>query len=109
MRLNRVLLASVVPLLLLVRAQAQDYDRALRGDRAAFDRPSAWIYDALSAGIKAARQTGKPLLVVFRCIPCKACQKFDDDVARRDPIIRDLLDEFVCVRIPEANTLDLAH
>ena len=51
----------------------------------------------------------QPLMVVFRCIPCEACQKFDDDVARRDPIIRDLLDEFVCVRIVQANTIDLAH
>ena len=71
-------------------------------------RPT-WIYDDLSKGIQVARQTRKPLLVVFRCIPCKACQKFDDDVARRDPVIRDLLDEFVCVRIPEANTIDLTH
>ena len=28
-------------------------------------------------------------------------------MARRDPIIRDLLDEFVCVRIVQANTIDL--
>src|SRR5206468_3298475 len=49
------------------------------------------------------------MLVVFRCIPCQACQEFDDDVARRDPIIRDLLDEFVCVRIVQANTIDLTR
>ena len=30
-------------------------------------------------------------------------------MARRDPIIRDLLDEFVCVRIVQANTIDLTH
>jgi hypothetical protein len=48
-------------------------------------------------------------MVVFRCIPCEACQEFDDDVARRDPIIRDLLDQFVCVRIVQANTIDLTR
>jgi hypothetical protein len=48
-------------------------------------------------------------MVVFRCIPCEACQKFDDDVARRDPVIRDLLDQFICVRIIQANAIDLAH
>ena len=30
-------------------------------------------------------------------------------MARRDPIIRDLLDEFVCVRIVQANTIDLTR
>src|SRR5438309_1493472 len=58
---------------------------------------------------RAAKAANKPLLVVFRCIPCEACQEFDDDVARRDPIIRDLLDEFVCVRIVQANTIDLTR
>ena len=56
-----------------------------------------------------AKETHKPLMVVFRCIPCEACQEFDDDVARRDPVIRDLLDKFICVRIVQANTMDLSH
>ena len=68
-----------------------------------------WIYNDLGEGVRAARAAGKPLLVVFRCIPCEACQEFDDDVARRDPIIRELLDEFVCVRIVQANTIDLTR
>jgi hypothetical protein len=28
-----------------------------------------WIYDDLDQGYKTARQTGKPLLVSFRCVP----------------------------------------
>lgn len=28
-----------------------------------------WIYDDLEAGYARARQTGKPLLVSFRCVP----------------------------------------
>ena len=104
-------LFPIVAVLILTadRSSAQDLDLQLRNDRAAFNRSSAWIYDDLASGIAVARQSHKPLLVVLRCIPCRACQKFDDDVARRDPKIRDLLDEFVCIRVPQANNLDLTH
>ena len=92
-------------------AAAQDSarDTKVRNDRKAFEGSKDWIYNDLAEGIRVARETHKPLMVVFRCIPCEACQEFDDDVARRDPIIRDLLDEFVCVRIVQANAMDLAH
>jgi serine protease Do len=88
---------------------AQDRDTKVRGDRKEFGTSKDWIYNDLAGGVVAAKESGKPLLVVFRCIPCEACQEFDDDVARRDPIIRDLLDQFVCVRIVQANTIDLTH
>jgi serine protease Do len=29
----------------------------------------AWVYDDLAAGIAEAGRTGKPLLVVLRCVP----------------------------------------
>lgn len=92
-----------------VLAQGPDRDAKVRNDRQAFRRSRDWIYNDLAEGIRVARQANKPLMVVFRCIPCEACQEFDDDVARRDPIIRDLLDKFVCVRIVQANAMDLAH
>jgi serine protease Do len=88
---------------------AQDRDTKVRNDRKAFGASRDWIYNDLGEGVRAAQESNKPLLVVFRCIPCEACQEFDDDVARRDPIIRDLLDQFVCVRIVQANTIDLTH
>lgn len=101
------------PLALLVFAAspiaAQDRDTKVRADRKAFQDSTDWIYNNLADGLKVARNEDKPVMVVFRCIPCEACQKFDDDVARRDPVIRDLLDRFVCVRIVQANTIDLAH
>jgi hypothetical protein len=90
-------------------AQNTPRDIKVRNDRNAFQDSKDWIYNDLAGGIRAARETGKPLMVVFRCIPCEACQEFDDDVARRDPIIRDLLDRFVCVRIVQANAMDLDH
>lgn len=88
---------------------AQDRDTKVRKDRDAFAGSIDWIYNNLDEGIRAAKASGKPLFVVFRCIPCEACQKFDDDVARRDPIIRDLLDQVVCVRIVQANAIDLTR
>lgn len=88
---------------------AQDRDTKVRNDRDAFQESLDWIYNDLGKGIAAAKAEGKPLMVVFRCIPCKACQKFDDDVARRDPIIRNLLDRFVCARIVQANNIDLTR
>jgi hypothetical protein len=88
---------------------AQDRDTKVRADRSQFGSGAGWIYNNLDEGIRAARAANKPMLVIFRCIPCEACQEFDDDVARRDPIIRDMLDEFVCVRIVQANVMDLTH
>ena len=35
------------------------------------------------------------------------CQSFDEQVVRRDPKVQKLLDQFVCVRIVQANGLDL--
>lgn len=104
------ILPSLLGLILLSSPlAAQDRDVRVRNDRKAFGASNDWIYNDLAGGVRAAKESGKPLLVVFRCIPCEACQEFDDDVARRDPIIRDLLDEFVCVRIVQANTIDLTH
>lgn len=88
---------------------AQDRDTKVRNDRRTFQGSKDWVYNDLDAGIKLARESNKPMLIIFRCIPCEACQEFDDDVARRDPIIRDLMDQFVCVRIVQANAIDLTH
>jgi hypothetical protein len=90
-------------------APAQDRDAKVRNDRQTFLGVESWVYNDLDEGLRVAIATDRPVMVVFRCIPCEACQKFDDDVARRDQIIRDLLDRFVCVRIVQANALDLNH
>ncbi len=87
----------------------QDRDTKVRNDKKAFQGKDDWIYNDLETAIRVAKAANKPLMVVFRCIPCEACQEFDDDVARRDAIIRDLLDEYVCVRIVQANTIDLTR
>jgi hypothetical protein len=109
MRASLLLLLAGLLALAVGPASAQDRNAKVRNDRALFESSPDWIYNDLSAGIRTARSTGKPMLVVFRCIPCEACHDFDDEVARRDPIIRDLMDKFVCVRIVQANALDLSH
>ena len=65
-----------------VTAQNTPRDTKVRNDRKAFQDSRDWIYNDLAGGIRAARESHKPLMVVFRCIPCEACQEFDDDVAR---------------------------
>src|SRR5258707_729896 len=43
-----------------------------------------------------------------RCIPCEACAQLDSRIVERDPVVSKLLDQFVCVRIVQANGLDLS-
>jgi serine protease Do len=107
--MRTVLLVLGLVIVMAGRLPAQDRDTKVRNDRKTFQESTGWIYNDLNEGIRAAKASGKPLFVVLRCIPCEACQEFDDDVARRDPIIRDMLDRYACVRIVQANALDLTH
>lgn len=108
----RSLLLTLTLGILIVSTQpsfAQDRETKVRNDRKTFETSKDWVYNNLDEGRRIAKESGKPMFVIFRCIPCEACQEFDDDVASRDPIIRDLMDKFVCVRIVQANTIDLSH
>lgn len=100
---------AVTAAVVTVAAVAQDKREAkVRADREKVVAAGKWIYDDLPKGIAQARETGKPLLVVLRCIPCEACAKLDEDVVDRDPAVQALLDRFVCVRVPRTNGLDLS-
>lgn len=88
--------------------RAQDRAERVRNDLRDFLARGLWIYNDLEKGFSEARKSGKPLLVVLRCIPCEACRGFDEQVAELDPRIRPLLDKFVRVRIPQTNHLDLS-
>ncbi len=90
------------------RLAAQERERKVRNDRQAVETDGFWIYNDLPAGFAEAKKSGKPLLVVIRCIPCEACAQLDARVVARDPQVRRLLDQFVCVRIVHANGLDLS-
>lgn len=71
---------------------------------APFDSVS-WRSDFLAA-TNEAKQTGAPLLVTFRCLPCKQCAAFDKNVLEGSTRLTPLLRQFVTVRITDAAQLD---
>jgi type II secretory pathway component PulC len=86
----------------------QTREEKVRADRQKFEADPLWIYNDLAKGFDIAKKSGKPMFVVFRCLPCEQCVKLDDDIVNQDERIRPLLDKFTCVRVVSANGLDLA-
>jgi hypothetical protein len=84
----------------------KDREAAVRNDRAAMEKNGRWIYNDYQRGFAEAKRTGKPLLVVLRCVPCLACAGIDAQVLE-EADLAPLLDQFVCVRVINANALDL--
>ena len=80
--------------------------KAILDDRSNLKADARWVYNDLESGFKLAKETGKPMLVVLRCVPCKACTGMDESVLRAKDL-QPMLDQFVCVRVVNANTLDL--
>lgn len=81
----------------------------LRTALADIDLKGDWKYHDLAAGIAEAKATGKPLMVVYRCVPCVMCRSLDGVVRRReDPKMAELMDQFVCVRMVQAWDMDLS-
>jgi len=48
---------------------AEDRRARVLNDRSEFANRQEWIYNDLQKGFAEAKSTGKPLLVVFRCVP----------------------------------------
>jgi len=84
----------------------KDREGAVRNDRAALEKNERWIYNDYERGFAEAKRSGKPLLVVVRCVPCLACAGIDAQVLE-EAGLAPLLDQFVCVRLINANALDL--
>ena len=72
------------------------------------ENDARWIYNDFERGFAEAKKTGKPLLVVLRCVPCLSCVGLDAEVLK-EPSLAPLLDQFVCVRVINANALDLSR
>ncbi|HLX64571.1 MAG TPA: thioredoxin family protein [Planctomycetota bacterium] len=85
----------------------KDREGAVRGDRENMLKDLRWKYNDVEHGFEEAKQTGKPLLVVLRCVPCKACMGIDASILNSKELAP-LLDQFVCVRVINANALDLS-
>ncbi|OYP35998.1 Trx7/PDZ domain-containing (seleno)protein [Rhodopirellula sp. MGV] len=86
---------------------ANDREQAVRSDKQRVEAEGFWMYNDIPVAIEKARQTGKPIVVVLRCLPCEECVKLDDELVDNDPVIRPLLEQFVCVRQVGTNGLDL--
>lgn len=65
-----------------------------------------WMED-LGAAREQARREGRPLFVTLRCLPCKQCLSFDQEVMAGGEVLDPLLAHFVTVRITDASTLNL--
>jgi serine protease Do len=86
----------------------KDRKAAVLNDRAAMENDPRWIYNDWQKGLAEAKRTGKPLLVTLRCVPCLACAGIDARVLMQNLELGSLLDQFVCVRVINANALDLS-
>lgn len=82
-------------------------EEKVRADRKRVEAEGLWLYNDLDGAYAQARATGKPILVVLRCLPCEECVKLDDQLVDNDPVIKPLLQQFVCVRVVGTNGLDL--
>lgn len=102
---------TFLPFLLLTNLSfaetVKDREGAVRNDKATLEVDTRWNYNDIDAGFRLAKTTGKPLLVVLRCVPCVSCAGIDASVLQEQELIP-LLDQFVCVRVINANALDLA-
>lgn len=66
--------------------------------------------DDIEDALREAKKTGRPLLVTFRCLPCKQCSEFDATVleATNNPADK-LLRQFITVRVTTMAKLDLRY
>jgi hypothetical protein len=67
MRLN--LIAGSVLLVGMAATTAQELSKQDLRKKLKDDVHASWIYDDLPAATAAAKQSGKPILAVFRCVP----------------------------------------
>ncbi len=92
----------------LALAEPQDKDKIREGLKDT-ELKGSWIYDDLDAGLTEAKKSGKPMMVVLRCVPCVTFKGFDKQVAsREDADLAALMEKFICVRIVQGYGLDLS-
>lgn len=103
----------LVPLLLsasLAHAESvKDREGAVRQDKAKHETGDRWNYNDVEGAFAEAARSAKPVMLVLRCVPCLACMGLDTGVLTEGAGLKPLLDQFVCIRLINANTLDLVR
>jgi type II secretory pathway component PulC len=100
-------MTTMCGLLLAGTASAQTREEKVRNDKKKVEAAGFWIYNDLPKGFEEAKKTGKPMVVVLRCLPCEECVKLDDELIDADQQIKPLIEQFVRVRVVGTNGLDL--
>ena len=85
----------------------KDREGAVRQDKAKLQSSDRWHYNNVEGAFAEAQKSGKPVMLVLRCVPCLACMGLDTGVLTEGEAIKPLLDQFVCVRLINANAIDL--
>lgn len=62
--------------------------------------------DNFDLALAEAKGSGQPLLVTWRCLPCKQCAEFDKEILDGSESLNPLLRRFVTVRLTDAAELD---
>lgn len=107
--MRRLLVLCSISLLSNIHGETvKDREGAVRADAAAMERNERWIYNDLFAAFAEAEKTGRPVMVVLRCVPCLACMGLDSEVLVENETLKPLMDRFVRVRLINANALDLS-
>ncbi len=103
-----VLLAFAAGALPSLSQAVKDREGAVRNDKAAMEQNSRWLYNDWRAALAEGKRTGKPVMVVLRCVPCIACSGIDAQVLLEETELKPVMDQFVRVRVINANDLDLS-
>lgn len=106
--LTLLFLALITVTVTATAESVKDREGAVRSDAAKMGKSDRWIYNDIEAGFAEAERSGKPLMVVLRCVPCLACMGIDAEVLVENEELTPLMDQFVRVRVINANSLDLS-
>ena len=100
MNLRRIVSRSFCGWLILVSCVLAQTRRKRFATTVARSKPKVFGFTMIwPRGLPKRAETGKPMLVVLRCLPCTECVKLDDELVDKHPRVRPLLEKFVCVRV----------
>ncbi|MEO1616320.1 MAG: Trx7/PDZ domain-containing (seleno)protein [Planctomycetota bacterium] len=109
-QVSRMLGVGIISLLLVHGISADDKGLKKRIADLNAEKANHWIYNDIPAGFAKAKESGKPLFITFRCVPCVDCLGFDAEVADGNDAIKELAREkFISVRQVEMKGVDLTQ